>query len=438
MRRVAITGLGPITAIGIGATELWRRVVEGRTSVSRHSDYIDGQVWETFPVAKVNDFNFDSFGFSRWVHQALSEYELTGHRELYYLLATTKLALDESRLEYNRERNDIAVVLTHENPGVDNYVRQVLRLVMDMKDGQLDLEGLSAKQLAEEMYRRHSRSVYNLQSFMYPFVVSKIFSLHGCTLYLNNACASGLYAIEVASQLIRSGQCDVALVAGADCPLMATKYRWFKEQNLYAEDGLMKPFDRQRNGVVFGEGGAALVLEDYDHARRRGAALYAEYLGGGFTQEAWKIGISNPNSECYRRAFEIALKASGVRPETLAFVNPHGAATRSGDLYEARTIAGVFADCRRPPLVSAFKPYVGHNLGGSALVETAILLLAMRANLAPPTLNYQEPDSALNLALMTELKSVNLQVVAKMSSGFGGFNAVGIFQKSSGTLPDSN
>jgi 3-oxoacyl-[acyl-carrier-protein] synthase II len=219
---------------------------------------------------------------------------------------------------------------------------------------------------------------------------------------------------------------------------MATKYRWFKEQNLYAEDGLMKPFDRQRNGVVFGEGGAALVLEDYDHARRRGAALYAEYLGGGFTQEAWKIGISNPNSECYRRAFEIALKASGVRPETLAFVNPHGAATRSGDLYEARTIAGVFADCRRPPLVSAFKPYVGHNLGGSALVETAILLLAMRANLAPPTLNYQEPDSALNLALMTELKSVNLQVVAKMSSGFGGFNAVGIFQKSSGTLPDSN
>jgi 3-oxoacyl-(acyl-carrier-protein) synthase len=391
-------------------------------------------VWETFPVAKVSNFDFEAFDFSRWVHQVLHEYELDGHRELLYLLATTKLALDDSQLEYNRESNTIAVVLTHENPGVDHYVRQVIRLVMDMKDGKLDIEGLTKKQLAEELYRRHARSVYNLQSFMYPFVVSKIFGFHGCALYLNNACASGLYAIEVASQLIRSGQCDIALVAGADCPLMATKYRWFKEQNLYAEDGLMKPFDRQRNGVVFGDGGTALVLEEYEYARKRGAPMHAEYLGGGFTQEAWKIGIVKPGSDCYLRAFETALKASDVRSESVAFVNPHGAATRSGDLYEGRTIARVFHNCRRPPLVSAFKPYVGHNLGGSALVETVILLLAMRANLALPTLNYHVPDPALNLALMTELKPVQLQVVAKMSSGFGGFNAVAIFQKLSGII----
>ncbi len=433
MKRVVITGLGPITAIGIGAAPLWNSIVEGRTSISWHSDHIDGEVWETFPVARVNNFDFEGLGFSDWVRQVLHEYELTEHRELLYLLAATKLALDESRLEYSRESNDVAVVLTHENPGVDNYVRQVLRLVMDAKEGKLALEGLSKKQLADELYRRHARSVYNLQSFMYPFVVSKIFGFHGCALYLNNACASGLYAIEAASQLIRSGQCEIALVAGADCPRMATKYRWFKEQNLYAEDGLMKPFDRLRNGVVFGEGGAALVLEELEHARNRGAAVYAQYLGGGFTQEAWKIGISRPGSDCYQRAFEAAFKAGDVRPESVNFINPHGAATRSGDLYEGRTIASVFQDCHRQPLVSAFKPYVGHNLGGSGLVETAILLLAMRANLAPPTLNYQEPDPALNLTLVAELKSAQLQVVAKMSAGFGGYNAVGVFQKLSGT-----
>jgi 3-oxoacyl-(acyl-carrier-protein) synthase len=440
-KRIAITGLGPLTAIGVGKEELWKSVISGRSNVVLHRQFIEDEYWDSFYLAKLPMFEVESFGFPQELINSLRANRLLEDIDLLYLLATVHLALEDSKLSYNPEDNEIGLILTHENPGVDRYVKQVFQVVMSILDGKSEGGGRKAeggktaisysskKEVASWLYQQHCESVYNLQSFMYLYQISKAFKLHGYSLFVNNACASGLYALEAASQQIQSGKSQVVIVAGADCPLFITKYLWFKELGLYATDGIMRPFDRDRNGFIFGDGGGALVVEELEHALRRGAFIYAEYLGGGFSQDAWKVSVPDVTGNFYAKAFQQALKNSGIKSEEIDLVNPHGVSTGIGDSYEAKVITDIFGDNPSKPLISAFKPYVGHNLGGSALVELIILLMALQRNLVPPTLNYENPDPRLKIYLGRDLISCNLQTVAKMSNGFAGYNAVGIFRK---------
>ncbi|MFQ6093379.1 MAG: beta-ketoacyl-[acyl-carrier-protein] synthase family protein, partial [bacterium] len=414
--------------IGIGKEELWASVVAGRSNVVRHDQYIHGELWDSFYVSKISNFDIKNIGLAPRFLEYMENNRLDEDPDLLYLMAAVKLALEDSRLGYDEADNNIGLILTHENPGVDRYVKKVFEVVMDCIDGRMT-GTRSKKEVAARLYEQHRQAVYNMQSFMYLHHVSKVFSLHGCSLFINNACASGLFAIETASQQIKSGKNGVVIVAGADHPLFITKYLWFKALGLYANHGIMRPFDRDRDGFVFGDGGSALVLEDADHAAERGATIYGEYLGGGFNQEAWKVSVPNVSEDFYTKAFRQALETSRIKPEQIDLVNPHGAATKIADRYEAKTITDIFGHHPERVLISAFKPYVGHNLGGSALLELAILLLALQNDLVPPTLNYETPDPALRIELNRDFVRRGLQVVAKMANGFAGYNAVGIFGK---------
>jgi 3-oxoacyl-[acyl-carrier-protein] synthase II len=428
VNRVVITGLGPLTSIGTGKSELWESVIQGKSNVVQHTAYLDGNPWATFPLSKIPHFDLADFSLSKGAMNFLKERELMEDIDLLYLIAAIQLALKDSNISYNQEENDIGLILTHENPGVDRYVREVFQVLMDFAGGKIP-EVSDQKELALKCYNQQRKAVYNMQSFMYLHHVSKVFGFHGFSLFINNACASGLYAIEAASQHIRSGRSKVMVVAGADQPLFVTKYLWFKDLGLYAEDGVMRPFDRNRGGFIFGDGGGAVVLEEMEHAMKRGATIWGEYAGGGFNQEAWKVSVPLVTEHFYTKAFEEALQDSGIEAHEIGLINPHGAATGVADQVEARTIREVFPDKTDKPLITAFKPYVGHNLGGSALVELIILLLSMENNMVPPTLNTEEVDPELKIEVNRELTPRELQVVAKMSSGFAGYNAVGIFKK---------
>lgn len=409
--------MGPLTSIGMGADALWRSVAAGRTNVTLHRQRIGGERWATFPLAKLRRFSITDFGIKAETNDA----------DLHYLLATIKLALADSRLSYDTEDNDIALVLTHEAPGVDRHVQEVYETAFGLAGTRRPSE--STHQLADWLYARHREGVYNMQSFMYLHHVSKVFGLHGFALFINNACASGLYAIEAAAQQIQSGRSQVAIVAGAAHPVFPTTYFWFRDLEMYAEDGVIQPFDKRRHGFILGDGGCAFVLEEWEHAQRRGATVYAEYLGGGFTQDAWKVTMPHVAGDFYTKAFEQALRVSGVAPNEIDLVNPHGVATPLGDRYEARTLTRIFGEFPQRPLMTAFKPYVGHNLGGCALTELAILLTALQNDLVPPTLNLTAPDESLKVRLVDEPLSTPLRTVAKMACGFTGYNAVGIFRK---------
>jgi 3-oxoacyl-(acyl-carrier-protein) synthase len=428
MKRVVVTGIGPISSLGKGCDETWNSITGERLNLVKEKYFVDGEEWGEFYLHKMKDFDINKFGLPQNTMKFIKELRTIKKEDtdLYYFLACVKLALEDSALKYDSASNQVGVVISHENPGIEVFFEELVDSTYEIFKKMS--KGGSKLDLAKAIYAGGCEDRgYNLQTFSYLFSVAKVFNIHGYSLFINNACASGLFAIEAAARQIRSGVSPAVVVAAVDNPTKIYKYLWFKRHGLYAEDGICRPFSRGANGVVFGDGGAALVLEDLEHAKSRKANIYAEYLGGGFSLEGWKITVPDVTDNFYTRSFREALKASGVKPDDIDFVNPHGVGMKVTDKYEAKTINDIFGD--KCPPVSAFKPLVGHNLGGSGLLETALALLAMKNGIIPPTLNYEDPDDGLGLNIVTKPKKTKVKSLAKMSCGFAGFNGVCIFGK---------
>ena len=189
----------------------------------------------------------------------------------------------------------------------------------------------------------------------------------------------------------------------------------------------MSIFNKARNGFLLGEGAVALILEDFDTAIQRNARIYAEYLGSGFQLESWGITTPKIGSDYYAKAIMEAINNSGISKDEIDLVCAHGAATPSSDYYEAKTIQSIFNKQRVP--VTALKPYVGHNLGGSNLMEIAILLLALQNNYIPPILNTKVVDGRIPLNLVLSETKENVKVVLKLCCAFAGFDAATIIRR---------
>jgi 3-oxoacyl-[acyl-carrier-protein] synthase II len=207
------------------------------------------------------------------------------------------------------------------------------------------------------------------------------------------------------------------------------KYIWFRDLGIYSNDGMIRPFCKNSSGLVFSDGGVGFVLEDLDHAQERNAFIYAEYLGGGFDLEGWKVTTPQIGSNSYQRAILKALEQSNVNKKEIDLLCPHGVGSQPIDYYESKAITDTFGFNPKRPLITAFKPYVGHNLGSSALLETAILLLSLNNNVVPPTLNCENIDPKFNISPVKEKIGTELRTVMKICCAFAGYNAATIFRK---------
>ena len=196
---------------------------------------------------------------------------------------------------------------------------------------------------------------------------------------------------------------------------------------MYPSDGKTKPFAKEGGGFVMGEGAAALVLENYESAQKRHAPIYAEYLGGGFKLEGWGVTTPMIGGSFYKEAIEKSLMESGIQREEIDAVCAHGVGTSASDYYEAKAVSDVFQGLNTP--TTAFKPYIGHNLGGSTLVELAILLLGLENNIIPPVLNTQELDPKMKINLVQQTIKKEIKTVLKTCSAFAGYNASLVFRK---------
>ena len=311
-KRIAITGIGPMSSLGKGKDETWDSILKSRTNLVRESYSIDNELWGEFFLHKMRDFNIEQFDLLKENLRFIKELRTVKKedRDLYYLLAAISLAIKDSKITYDKERNDIGLIVTHENPGVEIFFEELIDSVYDLTK-ELKGKDISKLKLAQRIYENGCEERgYNLQTFSYLFSAAKVFDLHGYSLFINNACASGLFAIEEAARQIKTGVSPAVIVAAVDNPTKIYKYLWFKKHGLYAEDGITRPFSKDKSGIVFGDGGAALVLEDLEHARKRGATIYAEYLGGGFSLEGWKITVPNLTDNFYTRSFQKALEIS--------------------------------------------------------------------------------------------------------------------------------
>ncbi|MBL7198323.1 MAG: hypothetical protein ISS47_09540 [Candidatus Omnitrophica bacterium] len=426
-KRIVVTGLGALTSLGVGKDELWRNILQEKTNVRLEKKYLDDEIWESFFIHRVDNFDISNFGIDieslREVRNWIEDEDLI---DLFYLLALVKLSLVDSKLEYNIKSNNIGLILTCEGPGVEHFFSKILNQTFNFKKD--NYTSFKKKDFLEKIYKECAKNGYNLQTFMYLFLVARAFNIHGYSLFINNACASGVYALECAANVIRSGLCPAVIVLGGDYADVY-KYKWFKELNMYAEDGKIKPFSKKANGYVFGDGGGAFVLEDLEHAIKRKAIIYAEYVSSGFSLESWKVTVPAVAEDFYKDALMQALSRARIGTEDVDLICAHGVGTKIGDIHESRVIKAVFKEENTKPLITAFKPFIGHNLGGNALIESVILLLALINDSVPPILNCEDPIPLLKEKLITKFTKTKINIAVKMSCGFAGYNGVAIFRK---------
>lgn len=424
MKMVVVTGLGPICSLGIGKKEVLTSLFNQESKPIKKKYYYHNSFLGEFYKYVAPSFNIDDIEVDKNILNEIKVWK--GGDEIidfYYLLYAIKLALDDSGIK-SKHRKEMGVVLAHENIGVEQFCLRILD--QQLKD-RLGCKK-NTKSIFQKFYNLNSRRGYELQSFMTLFHIAKVFNIHGYSLFVNNACSSGLYALEAAINTILSGRNHSVIVAAADVQEIF-KLLWVKEMGLYSESGTIRPFDVKRDGFICGDGASAILLEEYGHAIERNAHIYAYCSGSGFTLESWKITVPDICHWHYSEAIKESLVRSGISCGDIDLISAHGTGTRINDLYESEAIRKVFrGDAARIP-VCAFKSYVGHSLGSSALLETILSLFAMENGRVPKILGTTEIDQKCNLNLVLENQEIQINNLLKISCGFGGYNAAMIFRK---------
>lgn len=399
--RIAITGLGPICALGIGVAQVTnalrkRSPPHMKRVVVDHALRRDG-----FMVFSPKDKHLTCS------KAALNRLEgWFGPRpdpDIIYSTQAAELALRNAGLKYDVDDNNISLYLVHENPGLERLFQATLQYVYRTHSPKESFKAFSRR-----VYRAVEEDTYNAQSFMFLYGVTKALGLHGYSQYLNNACASGLYAIEGAARQIQIGSTEVAIVAGVDWPSrFIYKNLWFDWQELRSPRSRITPFQIEADGFVLGDAACGIVLEDMERAEKRRAYIYAEYLGGGFHLEGWKVTAPAGNSRSYVKALEQAICDANLSISDIDVISPHGVGTRVVDAYEMNGLVSFFGNSLQRKQVVHLKPLLGHTLGVCGLIETCVLLLQ----------------------LTSQRKSNKNNVTAlKISSGFAGFNGAAIFR----------
>jgi len=419
-RRVGITGLGVVSGYGRGVDALWTGLTSGRSAFREHQASFGGRIWLDYPMASLRD---DAAALANDLpnQQFVKSERLAQDRDLIAIADSVRQSLEDARLSYDPDENEVGLVVTHESPGLADHLQGFFRW------GETARAWLRSPQRfdpPEFLYRQKSESVYRLHSFLYIHYLAALFRLHGFSMYNNNACASGAYALEVAADRIRSGAAPAVVVAGGDVPEDGTKFRWFKDAGLYSSRGECRPFQAGRDGLVLGSGAAAFVLEDLEQARSAGKRVYAEWLGGGFTSEGWKVTMPDVAGHHYATAIARSLDRAGVEPDEITLITPHGVGAGMLDHFEADSLAQVFSDGERtwPPLM-AVKAAIGHTLGGCVLVETVASILALEHREIPGITRCDNPDPTLPLGKQRQEPLPDHGVLLKCTNGFAGQNS---------------
>jgi len=425
-KRIVITGVGPLCSTGKGRDEFFENSLAQKSGLSVIDKYVFGKYSREFFTHKIPKFDISAFGLDKDVLEEMRIWKEGDEvLDLSYMIAASSLALEDSGIDF-RDRDDVGMVLTHENPGVEQFCSHVIKTTYSLLEKNIPRD--------QQKYFTYLASTFNkqvndLQTFMFIFFCAKFFQLHGYSLFVNNSCASGLYAIEAASQMIKTGRNQAVLVASSEHPAIY-KYLWFDRLNLLAGDGLIRPYSLERQGFTCGEAGAAILLEDFDSAKKRNAHIYGEYVGGGFFLESWKVTLPKVTGEnYYRKAILHALEEAGVSFSDIDLICAHGLGSPLIDAFEARAFSEIFGSKAKQPLVTSFKPLFGHTLGSCALLESILLLLCLEKDIAIPIMNSDRIDPDLKVNAATQVEKKRLNYVLKSVWGFGGYNAAAIFKK---------
>lgn len=400
MRRAVVTGLGLVTSIGIGKEAFWQNLLAG-TQGFKPVNSFDTSGYKVHVGGEIHNFHFEEH----------SNLEKPRGRATQFALVAGEAALADAGLR----AEDIGAVAGVAMGTTSGEPQEVEKLNDHRKTGR-----------AEELgpWFAHTYPCHNI-----PAGVAATLGLYGTApMMLPAACAAGNYAVAHAFDQIRLGRAKVMLAGGSDSFSRIT-YTGFARMFAISPD-LCRPFDLNRKGMIPGEGAAFLVVEEYEHARARGAEIYAEVAGYGLTCDAFHMTGSHPESRGAVDAMGKALADSQLTVADIDYISAHGTGTKSNDHHEAQAVIKVFGDYADKIPVSSIKSMLGHTMGAASAVEAAACCLAIRDHRVPPTMNYETPDPDCRLDVVAnESRKHRVRVAMNNAYAFGGTNASVIFKE---------
>lgn len=399
-KRVVITGLGVVSSIGIGKDAFWDALIKGKSGISKVTSF-DTSEFATHYGGEIRDFNPFLFMDRR-------KAEKLGQASRFAVTAAM-LAFKEAKLvpgSVDKERFGACLGTTMGEP----------QIVEELNESWIR-GGIEA--VNPELIRRYPCSLLSAN-------VAAEFGLKGPNYVIPNACAAGNYAIGYACDLIRMGEADIMFAGGADC-FSKIVYIGFSRMLAVAPEKC-QPFDKNRKGMMVGEGAGIVVLEELESALKRGADIYAEVLGYGVSCDA--SHMTAPQSEGIKEAIEKALKESGIRPEDVDYFNAHGTATAANDREECLAIKKVFGEYSGKLAVSSIKSMLGHTMGAASAIEAVTCCLSIKNGIIPATINYETPDPECDIDCVPNFaRSKKVNIALNSNSAFGGNNACLVLKK---------
>ncbi len=408
-RRVVVTGLGMVSPVGLDVPTAWANVLAGKSGIGP-IEHFDVSAFPTRFGGSVRGFDASEY-IPRKDLKKMDPF-------IHYGVAAACQAIRDAGLE------------------VDEATAERYGVIIGAGIG-----GIGGIEKGYEAYLKHGPrkiSPFFVPSNIINMIsghVSMMFGLKGPNLAIVTACTTGTHSIGEAARLIQVGEADVMIAGGAEMATTPTGLGGFCAARALSTrnddpQGASRPWDRDRDGFVLSDGAGVLVLEEYEHAKRRGARIYAEFLGSGLSADAYHMTAPPEDGDGARRCMLNALRSAEVNPEDVDYINAHGTSTPVGDVAETRAIKRAFGDHARRLAVSSTKSMTGHLLGAAGGVEAIFTVLAIRDQVAPPTINLDHPDPECDLDYVPhEAREMEIDVAISNSFGFGGTNGTVVFSR---------
>ena len=415
LKRVVVTGLGAVTPVGNNPEETWKNLLEG-VSGAAPITHFDASQFKTQFACEVKGFNVNDY-IDRKEARKMDRYAQLA-------MASAVQAVEDSKMDLESvDKNRIGVVYGVGIGGIKTFEDEV------------------------GYYATHQENGPKFNPFFIPKMISDIaagqisirYGFHGPNYATTSACASSTNALADAFNLIRLGKADAIVAGGAEAAICACGVGGFNAMHALSTrnddpEHASRPFSASRDGFIMGEGAGCLILEELEHAKARGAKIYAEMVGEGMSADAYHITASHPEGLGACLVMQNALKDAGMTPEDIDYINVHGTSTPVGDVSEVKAIQKLFGEHAYKLKISSTKSMTGHLLGAAGAVEALVSVLAVKNDIIPPTINHEEDDKDENIDYnlnFTFNKAQKRTVRAALSNtfGFGGHNACVIFKK---------
>jgi len=408
MKRVVVTGLGAVTPIGNNVEEFWNGIVEGKCGIDEITAF-DTTNFKVKLAAEVKNLNIEEV-LDRKAAKRMDRYSQLA-------LIASREAVKDAKI--NTEEIDCT------------------RFGVAIASG---IGGLTT--LQNDIITLHEKGPDRISPMFIPMAISNMASgnvsidigAKGESFCMTTACASGTHAIGEAFRIIRHGYQDVMLAGGTEASINESGIAGFTNIKALSQSTdktrASMPFDKERCGFVMGEGCGVIILEELEHAKKRGAKIYAEMVGYSATSDAYHITAPSPNGEGGARAMVNAMNDANIKPEDITYINAHGTSTHLNDSGETQAVKTAFGEASKTVMMSSTKGHTGHLLGAAGGVEAIACIKAIENNIVPPTINYKIPDEECDLDIVpNEARKHKIEYAMSNSLGFGGHNSSIIFKK---------